>query len=139
MHQTLVFLHLFGLMLGAGGGFVSSLIMRRAARAAPEEAKTLRGLGPMLANTSAVGLTIMWFSGLALVWTVWGGVGALPGMFWVKLIFILTLTAAVVAIHRTYAEIRGGNPAAAGRLPKLGPAAGVSSLLAVLFAVIAFA
>ena len=41
-------------------------------------------------------------------------------------------------IHMTYAEIRKGNVAVAARLPKLGPMAGISALLAVLFAVLAF-
>jgi hypothetical protein len=38
----------------------------------------------------------------------------------------------------TYGEVRRGNPAAAARLPKLGPVAGVSALLAVLAAVFTF-
>ncbi len=50
----------------------------------------------------------------------------------------MTLTAASIAVHMTYAEIRKGNVAAAARLPKLGPAAGLSALLAVFFAVFAF-
>ncbi len=59
-------------------------------------------------------------------------------MFWVKAIFILSLTVVTALIHMTYAEIRKGNAALAARLPKLGPMAGVSALLAVLFAVLAF-
>jgi len=50
----------------------------------------------------------------------------------------VALTALVGLIHLTYADIRKGNTAAATRLPKLGPLAGLSSLLAVLFAVYAF-
>ena len=112
--------------------------MRRAAGAPPDAARTLRGLGPMLANTSAVGLALMWVTGLVMVWSRWGGPGNLPGLFWVKAIFILTLTAAAIGTHLTYAEIGRGNVAAAARLPKLGPVAGLSAILAVLFAVYAF-
>lgn len=138
MDQGLLFLHFVGLMVGATGGFGSALIMRRALAAPPEAAGALRGLGPFLANVSAVGLALMWASGLVLVWSRWGGPGSLPGMFWVKFVFVLSLTAAAGIIHMTYAELRRGNMAVAARLPKLGPVAGVSSLLAVLFAVIAF-
>ena len=138
MSQAVLFLHLVGLMLGAAGGFSSALIMRRAAGAPPDAARTLRGLGPMLANTSAAGLALMWVTGLVMVWSRWGGPGNLPGLFWVKAIFILTLTAAAIGTHLTYAEIGRGNTAAAARLPKLGPVAGLSALLAVLFAVYAF-
>lgn len=138
MNQILIFLHFFGLMLGAAGGFASGLIMRRAAGMTPEGARPLRELGPMLANVSAVGLGLMWLSGLVLVWSRWNGPGSLPGLFWIKFVFVLSLTAAAVVVHLTYGEIRRGNRAVAARLPRLGPVAGVSSLLAVLFAVFAF-
>ena len=138
MNQVLLFLHFVGLMLGATGGFGSALIMRRAAAATPEAGRTLKELGPMLANVSAVGLALMWPSGLVMVWSVWDGPGSLPGLFWVKFVFVLTLTLGAVLIHHAYAEIRRGNFGAAARLPKLGPLSGVSALLAVFFAVFAF-
>src|SRR3954454_11263761 len=128
MSQALLFLHLFGLMLGAAGGMSSGLIMRRAAAATPQDARALRGLGPMLADTSAAGLALMWATGLVMVWSRWGGLGNLPGLFWVKFVFVLTLTAAAVATHLAYRQIRGGNLGAAARLPKLGPAAGISAI-----------
>jgi hypothetical protein len=138
MNQVLIFLHFVGLMLGATGGFASALIMRRTLGMTPEASQPLRALGPMLANVSTTGLAVMWASGVILVWSRWSGPGSLPGLFWAKFVFVLTLTAAAVAIHMTYAEVRRGNHAAAARLPKLGPVAGASSLLAVLLAVFTF-
>jgi hypothetical protein len=92
-------------MLGAAGGFASAVIMRRALVLPADEARVVRGLGPILAKMSATGVAILWVTGL---------------------------------IHMTYVEIRKGNVVLAARLPKLGPMAGVSALLAVLFAVVAF-
>ena len=138
MTQTLLFLHFVGLMLGAAGGFASAIIMRRALVLPAEEAKVLRGLGPVLAKVSGIGVGVLWLTGLILVWSKWGGFGNLPQLFWVKAIFILSLTAVTILINMTYAEIRKGNVAVAARLPKLGPVAGLSALLAVLFAVLAF-
>ena len=138
MNAALLFLHLVGLMLGAAGGFASAVIMRRALVLPADEAKVVRGLGPILAKVSLTGLIVMWVSGLIMVWSKWSGIGSLPDMFWVKAIFILTLTIVTGLIHMTYAEIRKGNVALAARLPKLGPMAGVSALLAVLFAAMAF-
>ena len=138
MNQVLLFLHFFGLMLGAAGGFASAIVMRRALTLPAEEAKVLRGLGPILANVSGIGLALLWATGLILVWSKWDGFASLPQIFWVKAIFILSLTVVTGLIHMTYGEIRKGNPAAAAKLPKLGPMAGVSALLAVLFAVVAF-
>ena len=138
MNAALLFLHFFGLMLGAAGGFASAVIMRRALVLPADEARVVRGLGPILANVSLTGLVVMWATGLILVWSKWGGIESLPQMFWVKAIFILSLTVMTGLIHMTYAEIRKGNPAAAAKLPKFGPMAGISALLAVLFAVLAF-
>jgi hypothetical protein len=138
MNDTILFLHFVGLMLGAAGGFASAVIMRRALTLPADEARVVRGLGPILANVSGIGLALLWVTGFILVWSKWEGFGSLPQMFWVKAIFILTLTAVTILIHMTYAEIRKGNVALAARLPKLGPMAGISALLAVLFAAYAF-
>jgi hypothetical protein len=138
MNEALLFLHFVGLMLGAAGGFASAIIMRRALVLPAEEAKVLRGLGPTLSKVSAAGVAVLWITGLIMVWTKWDGFGSLPQMFWVKAIFIVSLTVMTALIQLTYAEIRKGNPAAAARLPKFGPMAGISALLAVLFAVLAF-
>ena len=138
MNDALLFLHFVGLMLGAAGGFASAVIMRRALVLPADEAKVVRGLGPVLANLSLTGLILMWATGLILVWSKWGGLESLPQMFWVKAIFIVSLTVMTALIQLTYAEIRKGNVAVAARLPKLGPVAGISALLAVLFAVLTF-
>ena len=138
MNDILLALHFVGLALGAGGGFASALVMRRAAAAAgAEQAMTLRGLGPGLARLSTTGLALMWATGLGLAWER-GGFTALPPLFWVKFLFVTTLTLAAITIEWTYAQIGSGNTAAAARLPLLGPIAGVSSLLAVLFAALTF-
>jgi hypothetical protein len=138
MNEALLFLHFVGLMLGAAGGFASAIIMRRALVLPAEEAKVLRGLGPILSKVSAVGVAVLWVTGLIMVWTKWDGFASLPQIFWVKAIFIVTLTVMTALIQMTYAEIRKGNPAAAAKLPKFGPMAGISALLAVFFAVLAF-
>jgi hypothetical protein len=138
MNEALLFLHFVGLMLGAAGGFASAIIMRRALTLPADEAKVLRGVGPILAKVSATGVAVLWVTGLILVWSKWSGFASLPQMFWIKAIFILSLTVVVGLIHMTYGEIRKGNVAVAARLPKLGPMAGISALLAVLFAVLTF-
>ena len=138
MNEALLFLHFFGIMLGGAGGFANAIVMRRALVLPADEAKVLRGLGPILANVSGIGLALLWITGFIMVWTKWDGFASLPQMFWVKAIFIVSLTVVVGLIHMTYAEVRKGNVAAAARLPKLGPLAGISALLAVLFAVLAF-
>ena len=138
MNQFILFLHFVGLMMGAAGGFGSAVIMRRALALPADEAKVVRGLGPILANVATVGLALLWVTGFILVWSKWDGFGNLPKLFWVKAVFIVSLTVVHGLVLMTYAEIRKGNVAMAARLPKLGPMGGISALLAVLFAALAF-
>ena len=136
--DVILFLHLLGLMMGAGGGFGSMLVMRQAQKLAPEQQGPFRTLGPTMARFSHAGLALMWVTGLALVFMRYGGFANMPQLFWVKIVFVLSLTLAAITIEMTYADIKRGNMAAAARLPRLGPWAGMSSLLAVLFASLAF-
>lgn len=138
MTEIVLWLHFLGLMMGAGGGFGSMLVMRHAQKLAPEQQAPLRALGPIMARFSHIGLVLLWATGLALVFLSYGGFASLPMLFWVKIGFVLSLTAAAIAIEMTYADIKRGNAGAAARLPRLGPWAGLSSLMAVLFAALAF-
>jgi hypothetical protein len=138
MIDIILFLHLLGLMMGAGGGFGSMVVMRIALSRPPEQQGVLRSVGPALGRLSLAGLVVMLATGVALVYAKYGGFGVMPQLFWVKMVFVASLTAAAFAIELTYAAVKEGNAAAAARLPALGPWAGVSSLLAVLFAVLAF-
>jgi hypothetical protein len=137
--DVLLIFHFAGLMLGAGGGLGSTVAMGVANTMTPEQATPIRGLGPALARLSTVGLALMLISGFGLVFTKYEGAWeAMPTLFWVKLIFVATLTIAAIAIEMTYARVKSGKPEAAAILPKLGPVAGISSLLAVIFAVLTF-
>lgn len=136
--DILIAIHIIGLMMGAGGGFGSMITMREAAKRPPEQAGVLKTLGPAMAQFSAVGLGLMWLSGLGLVFAKFGGFSALPLLFWAKMLFVSSLTLLAFAVHFTYGQVKAGNVAAAARLPVLGPMSGASSLIAVIFAVFAF-
>jgi uncharacterized membrane protein len=139
MNQLWLFLHFMGLVFGAGPGVANAMIMRAVPTATPEGAAALRKVPPILVNVSTIGVAVLWITGLIMVWTVFGGVANLPGMFWVKIAFVVVLTVIVIAMQITLAEIRKtGNMALAARMRILGPLAGVSATLAVLFAVVAF-
>jgi hypothetical protein len=134
-----LFLHFVGLVFGAGPGIASLIIGRAIASAPAERAVVLKGLPPVFAKVSLVGLALLWATGLTMVWSVYGGPSNLPPLFWVKLVFVLTLTAAAIATPVTYAQIgKTGNDRLIKRVQILGPVAGLSALLVVLFAVLAF-
>jgi hypothetical protein len=136
MHDALLAVHLIGLMMGAGGGFGNMLTQAKAARAPQEEATALRHMGPRFARFSAYGLILMWATGVAMTFDM--SLIGMPITFWIKMGFVLLLTLVAIIVELTYAQVLNGNVKAAGRLPVLGPIAGSSSLLAVIFAVLTF-
>jgi hypothetical protein len=136
--DIVLIIHFAGLMLGAGGGLGSTIVMAQARAMPPEQAGPLRSVGPALARMSTLGLVLLLLSGPALVSMKYGGFANMPTMFWVKLVFVGTLTLAAILIEVAYARVKKGDVKAAGLLPKLGPMAGISSLLAVIFAALAF-
>jgi hypothetical protein len=139
MNAFLLFLHFVGLAIGAGGGTASGIVMQRALKAPPEQAQLLRSLGPTFANVSAVGLALLWITGITMAFTVYGGFANLPWQFSVKLFFVLVLTGLLAFTHMTYAQIRRTkNPALGRRLALVGPLSGLSFLLIILFAAFAF-
>jgi len=138
MNDVFLWLHFLGLMMGAGGGLGSMVAARVALARPPEQAAGLRSLGPALGRLSLAGLVVMLATGVALVYAKYGGFGAMGMLFWLKMVFVASLTAAAFAIELTYAAVKEGSAKAAARLPALGPWAGISSLLAALFAVLAF-
>ncbi len=115
---------------GRRGGFGSALVSGRGVHVA--RTSVARELGPLLANVSGAGVVLLWVSGLILVSSGWDGFGSIPGLFWLKFLFVLTLTAAVGAIHMTFGRSRCGDVAARGMAAeartggrKLGPARGI--------------
>lgn len=138
MLDALLVVHLIGLMLGAGGGIGSMVTMRYAGPLPPEQAGVVRGLGPILARVALTGLIILWITGVAMVGTMGGDPSIFPWQFWAKMFFVGTLTISSIAIEITYAQLKRGNLKAAARLPVLGPISGISAVLAVTFAALAF-
>ena len=63
------------------------------------------GLGPSLNDKPAPAFLVRT--------QVRAGLGAMPGLFWVKMIFVLILTGLVVLIHMKMAEAKAGNREAA--------------------------
>lgn len=114
------------------------ITQREALKRPVEQAAVLRSVGPALASFSIIGLILMWITGVALVFLKCGSFCALPSMFWIKFIFISTLTLAAITTHVLYGQVKGANVAAATRLPVFSQIAGMSSLLAMIFAALAF-
>lgn len=137
MNEVLLMLHFIGLGLGtaaAVGGFVTGQLIQ----ASPQDAPVLGRVPQMTSKIGQAGLGLLWLTGLIMVWTRWGGPENLPWAFWVKLVFVVILTIFVGLISAALRKVKQGDVAAGERLPIFGPIGGISLLLVIVFAVIAF-
>jgi hypothetical protein len=137
MNEILLILHFLGLAAGLSAS-IGNIIILRLIRAAPADAPVLGKVPPQLARVGHIGLGLLWLTGIIMVWTIYGGPQNMPGAFWWKFACVVVVTVAVGMIDMTLKAIRSGDRAAAARLPMLGAAAGGFTILAVIFAVIAF-
>lgn len=141
MNTILLILHFLGLGAGFAVSVGNNVVMMLAAKAPPAEAAGLRRFPPFMTRVGDVGLALLWITGIALLWTKYGGadgIAALPWPFWAKIICVVLLTALVGMIHMTVARIQRGDMSVAARMPIFGRIGAVLLLLIVIFAVMAF-
>src|SRR4051812_19167507 len=115
MYNILLFLHLLGLVLGPGAGVASMIAMRGAGSATVDQAAGIRMLGPIFVRASATGLAVFWITGLIMLFMRWVPAG-IPGLFWVKLVFVLGVTVAVGMIEMKMGRARRGNAGALAQI-----------------------
>ncbi len=138
METALLIVHYLSFVAGAGGALVSYLVIRRIAARPAEEAAILRQIPPMISNVAVAALTLLWVTGIALVYVRHGGFAAFGWAFWVKMVFVVALTLVVIAIRVEMPRAKRGVASAGGNLARLAPWPAITSWLAIVFAVIAF-
>ena len=138
LDSTLMVLHFLGLAMGLSTGFANMVMAGLIARAAPEEQAVLGRFPPAMSRVGAIGLMLLWGSGIAIVLTRYGTFAILPRPFIVKLSAVVLLTIMVAYIHVLMPRAQRGDAAAMTRIQLLGRLTGPLALIAIIFAVITF-
>jgi len=138
LDNTLVILHFLGLTMGVSTGFANMAMAGVMAKAAPNEKPILARFAPAMSRIGAVGLALLWVTGIAIVQTRYGSFAVLPRPFLVKLAAVVVLTLLVGYIHVLMPRAQRGDMAAAARIQTVGKLTGPFALIAIIFAVIAF-
>ena len=131
-------LHFLGLALGLSTGFANMVMAGLIAKAAPNEKAVLARFPPAMSRVGAIGLVLLWASGIAIVLTRYGTFSILPRPFIVKLSAVVLLTLIVGYIHVLMPRAQRGDAAATARIQTLGKITGPLALIAIIFAVITF-
>lgn len=129
-------LHLFGLMLGAGGGLGTMLLAIQAKRAGGPPPPALIALRKNLALAALIGVLLLWVTGLWL-WLIDYDGAMLGTAFVLKLVTAALILGILIAARIAMARAAPGSPPPAW-LRRLGPVSGLLSYVAVALAVFVF-
>jgi len=139
MYDTLLFLHFFGVSIGAGTGFYMLAVHRYAARNLDQaEARTLMpGIAATISRVGTIGLALLILSGVGMALMM--GDVALTTMFVFKMVLVSLIVVFVFSMKRMAGRVqRNGDMKAALRMKKLGFAGPLLGTLTILAAVSAF-
>ena len=136
MHQTLLVVHFMCLAVGIGGGVASAVMGATSESAEPDGKAALGKAAAIVSNIGAVAIALLWITGIWMVMTSFGG-GTMPTAFWLKMLGVVALTAAIIGMHLVKRRAAGGPPPA-DTMKKLGQIALVSATFAVIMAVVTF-
>lgn len=140
MRIVLLIAHLMAIAIGTGMSFGNYVNLRRAAGETGDRAAALAGLRRMIGRIGDVVVSLIWASGLALLWLWVAEGGPAPGgWFYAKLGFVVLLTACHGLARLTSARMaKSGNTALLGRIELLVAGMWLSALASIGLAVIAF-
>jgi hypothetical protein len=138
LDYTLMVVHFLGLAVGLSTGFANMVMAGLIAKAAPQEKAVLGRFPPAMARVGAIGLAMLWASGIAIVLTRYGTFAILPRPFIIKLAAVVMLTLIVGYIHVLMPRAQRGDAAAMARIQLLGKITGPLAIIAIIFAVITF-
>ena len=139
MTQLLLILHFIGLVMAFAATFADLVVTRLIGSATAPEAEVLRRVMPRMLRLSSWGVVLLFVTGPMLIYSKYDGAwGALPWLFWLKMLAVAALTVAYGFLHMSMAKARRGDEAAAGRIRFYGQLSGVTAALVVVFAVLAF-
>jgi hypothetical protein len=138
MFPILLILHFLGLVAGFGGGIGLSQVGPRLANANEAELPLLLKLERSFNRISLIGLALLLITGPVMLWERFGGAAGLPVWFTLKMVFVSVAVIAMIVNQIAKRQFRSGRRGALKLILITGPITGISVLLAVIFAVLAF-
>ena len=138
LDNVLLMLHFLGLAMGLSTGFANMVMAGLIDQAAPAEKAVLSRFPPAMSRIGAIGLVLLWITGVSIVMTRYGTFAILPRPFVIKLAAVVLLTLAVIYINMLMPRAQRGDEGAMARIRTLGVLTGPLAIIAIIFAVITF-
>lgn len=131
-------LHIFALVLGMGSGMANTRLGPLYGAASQDQKNILFKVGAGLSKNGHIGLGLLWITGIALIFMRGWDITAMPLAFWVKMLFVIILSATVGMGSAAAKKFAAGDMAASTRAAMFGAASGVSGIIIIIAAVFAF-
>ena len=138
MEILLKIIHFLSLAVGIGIGVANMVIGIRLRKAQDETAQFVRATQGVLGQIALGAIILLWLTGIAM-WIEWHRMRA-DSAFLVKIVAVIILTAVSVDLNIRGARARRGQgqPPSLAFMRRAGMVSGLMSVIAVIFAVIAF-
>jgi uncharacterized membrane protein len=136
--HLLLWLHFVGVGLGMGTGVALSQVGPRLIAAPSDQRELLWSLEKIFARIGLIGLTLLLVTGPLLLKFKFGGGMGLGGWFMAKMAMVALLIIGVGVHHWAAARFEKGDQGAARWMLIGGRTAGISVVLALLFAAVTF-
>jgi len=138
LYKTLLFLHMFGLTIGAGTGIYIAAVSRYASKHLDQsQARTLLpGVNGTLSKVGSIGLALLLLSGIGMMLTV--GASRFNTAFSVKMALVVAIVVFVGAMHMLAARVRRGDKNALVMMNRIGPIGPLLAIGTLVAAVMAF-
>lgn len=136
--KIILFLHFSGFVLGLGAGWALVRISPFSAGASAEQKSIFFKVVKLLGAHINLGVALLWVTGLLMVALKYQDVAGLSHWFWLKMVFVLVLSAAVGIGSKARRLMMAGDAGQAPKARMMGMIAGASGLAAIFCAIFAF-
>lgn len=138
LNTVLLWIHLGALALGGAATFGLPAVASQMPKATTEGRASLVAAMMLLGRLGGIAIGLLILSGLVLIWSHYGGPGAMSPWFWAKIVVVVGFIVLIGVSRRNAAKAIAGDRAAAGRQRYFGMASVATLLSIVLLAVLAF-
>ena len=135
--NLLIWVHVIGFVVGGSNSVVGPVIGARMATATPEQRVGYFGVMNTLSQVGKVAMAALLITGPLIMFMKYGGLGGASVWFWVKMVLVAVMLAAIIYGGIQFKKSQGGDAEAAklaGTAHKITGTAFLGVLLSAVFA-----
>lgn len=136
--NLLIAAHILAFVAGGSNSVVGPVIAGRLTQATPDQRLAYFGVMNTLSQVGKVAMVVLLVTGPAILFLRYGGLGGASAWFWVKMVLIVVMLAAIIYGGINFKKFQAGDSAAGERADVAHKITGLAFLGVILAAVFAF-